>query len=224
MPICKILVIRSHWGVRIDLLALGSTSDFVNFLLSPPFLVNQCSGQKEEFLLYGAILCDMVWNLRNQVLFGGGSLNVDGVSTKISSLFFEHNIPKGSTTYQLVPSSIQTWIPPPGMSFKINVDTAVGPRFSSIVVVARDRRVELVFAGSMKVNTTLPLLAKAEAIKWALSFVPAMGNDCIIVESDCHYCVSLLNDLAEPSPPPPWRFWSLCSELRLSLSVLDKVL
>ena len=79
------------------------------------------------------------------------------------------------------------------MSFKINVDAAV----------ARDRRGELVFAGSMKVNTTLPLLAEAEAIKWALSLVPAMGNDCIIVESDCQYCVNLLNDLAEPPSPPP---------------------
>ena len=106
------------------------------------------------------------------------------------------------------------------MSFKINVDAAMGPRFSSIAVVARDRRGELVFAGSMKVNTTLPLLVEAEAIKWALSLAPAMGYDCIIVESDCQYCVHLLNDLAEH---PPWKFWSLCSELRSFLSVLDKV-
>ena len=140
----------------------------------------------------------MVWKLRNQILFGGGSLNVDGVFTKISCLFSEHNFPKGSSTCQLVPSSIQAWIPPPGMYFKINVDAAVGLRFSFIAAVARDRKGELVFAGSRKVNTTLPLLAEAEAIKWALSFVPAMGNDCIIVESNCQYRVNLLNDLAEP--------------------------
>ena len=89
------------------------------------------------------------------------------------------------------------------MYFKINVDAAVGLRFSSIATVARDRKGELVFAGSRKVNTTLPLLAEAEAIKWALSLAPAMGYDCIIVESDCQYCVNLLNDLAEP---PLWRF------------------
>ena len=86
------------------------------------------------------------------------------------------------------------------MSFKINVDAAVGPRFSFIAVVARDQRGELVFVGSMKVNTTLPLLAEVEAIKWALSLAPTMGNDYIIVESDCQYCVHLLNDLAEPPP------------------------
>ena len=43
---------------------------------------------------------------------------------------------------------------------------------------------EVVFAGTMKVNTTLPLQAKVEAIKWALSLALAMGNECIIVESD----------------------------------------
>ena len=150
--------------------------------------------------MYGAILCDMVWKLRNQILFGGCALNVDGVFTKISCLFSEHNFPKGSSTCQTVPSSIPAWIPPPGMSFKINVDAAVGLRFSSIAAVDRDRRGELVFASSRKVNTTLPLLAEAEAIKWALSFVPAMGNDCIIVGSNCQYCVNLLNDLVEPPP------------------------
>ena len=71
------------------------------------------------------------------------------------------------------------------MSFKINVDAAVGPRFSSIAIVARDRKGELVFVGTMKVNTTLPFLVVAEVIKWAFFLAPAMGNDYIIVESDC---------------------------------------
>ena len=60
------------------------------------------------------------------------------------------------------------------------------------------REGELVFAGIMKVNTIFPLQVKAEAIKWALSLAPGMGNKCIIVELDCQYCVHLLNDLAVP--------------------------
>ena len=86
----------------------------------------------------------------------------------------------------------------PQVSFKININAVVGPHFSFIAAVERDRRGELVFAGTMKVNTTLPLLAEAEAIKWALSLAPPMGNDCIIVESDCQYRVYLFNDLVEP--------------------------
>lgn len=45
---------------------------------------------------------------------------------------------------QQVPSSAQTWIPLLGLSFKINVDAAMGPRFSIIVAVARDRRREAI--------------------------------------------------------------------------------
>ena len=101
----KSLWFRSHWGVRIDPLAFVLTTDFANFLLSPPFLVNQCLGQKEDFLLYGAILCDMVWRQRNQAIFGGNTLSIDKVSTKISCLFSEHKIFDASSTRQQVPSS-----------------------------------------------------------------------------------------------------------------------
>jgi len=96
-PIAKSLWSRSHWGVRIDSLAFGSTSNFASFLLSPPFMVNQCLSQKEDFL-FGAIYCDMVWKQRNQALFGDSTLNIDGVSTKISCLFFGHKNSNPSTT------------------------------------------------------------------------------------------------------------------------------
>ena len=132
----------------------------------------------------------MVQRQRNQAIFGGSTLSIDGVSTKISCLFSEHKIFDASSTRQQVPSSPQTWIPSPSLSFKINVD--------AIAAVAIDWREELVFAGAMKVNTTFPLQAKAEAIKWALSLTPVMGNKCIIVESNCQYCVLLLNDLVVP--------------------------
>ena len=104
-PIAKSLWFWSHWSVRIYSLAFGSTSNFANFLLSPPFMVNQCLGQKEDFLLYGAILCDMVWKQRNHALFGDSTLNIDGVSTKISCLFSEHKNTNTSTTRQQAPSS-----------------------------------------------------------------------------------------------------------------------
>ena len=126
------------------------------------------------------------------------TLNIDRVSAKISCLFSEHKNSNASTTRQQIRSSAQTWIPPPCLSFKIKVDATIGPYFSSIAAVVRDWRGELLFADTMKVNTTLPLQAEAEAIKWALSLAPVMGNECISVESNCQYCVQLLNYLAEP--------------------------
>ena len=65
----------------------------------------------------------------------------------------------------MVSAPPQVWIPPSRLDIKINVDVAVGPRIPTIAVVVRDWRGELVFAGSMKVNTTLPLQAEAEVVR-----------------------------------------------------------
>jgi hypothetical protein len=50
-----------------------------------------------------------------------------------------------------------SWRLPEQEFIKINCDVAVRSRFSSIVVVARDWRENLVFAFSKKVNTIIPL-------------------------------------------------------------------
>ena len=70
----------------------------------------------------------------------------------------------------------------------------MGLRFSVIAVVARDWRGELVLAYSKKVNTTLPLQAEAEALKWVLSIAPYLDFEAMCVESDSQICANLLSD------------------------------
>ena len=41
----------------------------------------------------------------------------------------------------------------------------------------------------MKVNTTLPLQAEAEAVIWAISLAPALDGDYVHVESDSQVVV-----------------------------------
>ena len=144
---------------------------------------------REDFLLIGAILCDVIWKLRNRSLFENAVLNFDGVASKISSLFVEHKKSRASTSRHMVSASAQVWIPPSRLDIKINVDAVVGPCISAIAVVVRDWRGELVFASSMKVNTTLPLQAEAEAVRWAISLAPALGGEFDLVESDSQVVV-----------------------------------
>ena len=113
----------------------------------------------------------------------------------------------------------QVWIPPSRLDIKINVDAAVGPRFSSIVVVVRDKRGELVFVSSIKVNTTLPLQAKAEVIRWAFSLAPVLVGETV-VESNSQSIFQLLSNLVVP---PPWRIKSLCSNLKSFLFLFGNV-
>ena len=73
---------------------------------------------------------------------------------------------------------------------------------------------------SMKVNTTIPLQAKAKAIRWAISLTPTLVGKSVIVESDSQFVVQLLLKLAVHSP---WRIKSLCFDLRPLLSLFGNV-
>lgn len=59
-PIAKTFWFRSQWGVRTDSLGLASIHDLINFLFSPPFAEELTVFQREDFLLFGAILCDVI--------------------------------------------------------------------------------------------------------------------------------------------------------------------
>ena len=97
-------------------------------------------------MFFSAILCDVVWKLRNKIRFEGMLLEFDVLEANILRLLANHKRSKVSAGSPLI--SRQSWSPLARCSNKINVNAAVGPNFSSIVVVARRWREELVFACS----------------------------------------------------------------------------
>ena len=110
------------------------------------------------------MICDVVWKLRNQLQFEGVSPNLDGILLKISISVAEFrkvlDIPMGSTSNRIQ----LAWSKLDRDTIKINVDAACNIESSSIAAIARDWRGEVVFACSKRVNITLPLQTKAEAI------------------------------------------------------------
>ena len=163
-PLTKAIWFNSHQGFKFDGLGLSSSSQFIQTLISPLNTVGLNSTNKAEFLLYGAMICDVVWKLRNQLQFEGVSPNLDGILLKISISVAEFrkvlDIPMGSTSNRIQ----LAWSKLDRDTIKINVDAACNIESSSIVAIARDWRGEVVFACSKRVNITLPLQAKAEAI------------------------------------------------------------
>ena len=112
------------------------------------------------------------------------------------------------------------WSPPRRFSVKINVDAAIGPKFSTVAAVARDWRGKLVFACSQKVNTTFPLQAEAEAVKWALLLAAKLEVEGIYIETDSKICCDAL---INPSQASPWRIRSTVMEMQVLLSDLSHV-
>ena len=156
-PIAKSLWFPSQWGVRTDSLGLASIHDLINFLFSPPFAKELTVCQREDFLLFGAILCDVIWKQRNLSLFEGVAIKVEELSSRISKLFLEHKSTRPFVSSQATLAPSHQWTPPSISSNKINADAAMGPHCFSIASVARDWRGELVFACSKRVNTIFPL-------------------------------------------------------------------
>ena len=59
-----------------------SPLEFFNFLLSPNFASNLLPSQREDFLVFGAILCDVVWKQRNLSIFENMDINLEGVASQ----------------------------------------------------------------------------------------------------------------------------------------------
>ncbi|KAL0011849.1 hypothetical protein SO802_006957 [Lithocarpus litseifolius] len=158
--------------------------------------------------------------MRNRSIFENVDINLEGVAAIIFNLFVEHKSARPPLVRPQVSASALGWSSPPRHGLKINVDAAVGPRFSVIATVTRDWRGKVVFAGSRKVNTTIPLQAEAEAVRWTLSLVLDLMCDVVFVETDSQVVAKLL---LNSTVPPPWRIRFLCSDLRSFLSSYSNV-
>ena len=103
-----------------------SEVDFILFLYSSTF-PNQLY-QKDELLLFGAILCDGIWKLRNQVIFEDLPLSCDDLIARVGKLFMEFkNSRLTASDFVNISHPLQSWAPPRRLSVKINVDAAIGP-------------------------------------------------------------------------------------------------
>ena len=91
-PVAKAFWFNSQWGVRSDALGFSSTLDLIHFLFSPSFLGSLNLDQRNEFLLFGAILYDGIWKLRNQVHFENFPLSIDDLFSRIERLLAESKI------------------------------------------------------------------------------------------------------------------------------------
>ncbi|XP_065638222.1 uncharacterized protein LOC136071171 [Quercus suber] len=150
----------------------------------------------------------------NQVLFENIHFSIDDLYANIGRLLAEF---KNSRPVEVVPvgpkERLHDWSPPRRFLIKINVDAAIGPKFSAVAVMARDWRGKLVFACSQKVNTIFPLQAEAYAMKWALLLAAKLEFEGIYIESDSKICCDALTISSQASP---WRIRSIVLEMQIS--------
>ena len=106
---------------------------------------------------------------------------------------------------------LQTWAPPRRLSVKINVDVAIGAFHSSLALVARDWKGDLVFACSKKVKTIFPLHAEAEAVRWAISLAAKLEADNVIIKTNSKIYHDAIHELILPLS---WRIASILADIK----------
>ena len=171
--------------------------------------------------MFGAILYDGIWKLRNQVHFENLPLSIDDLSSRIGRLLIELQNSRFAEMVFVRPTELlHAWSPPRRFLIKINVDAAIGLNFFAVVVVARDWRGRLVFACSQKVNTTFPLKAEAKAVKWAFLLAAKLEVEGIYIETDSKICCDALLNSSQSSP---WRIKSKVMEMQVLLYALSNI-
>jgi hypothetical protein len=144
----------------------------------------------DSFIFKGVLILDLLWKARNNKVHGESFLEARKLMLDFGRVWSEHSaIHKSPGLNNGVDHEAIKWEQPNDGVFKINCNVVAGLNFSSIAVVARDWRGNLVFAFSKKVNTIIPLQAEAEAIVWAGHLAISYGFSVVIIESDCKKCV-----------------------------------
>ena len=74
----------SYWGVKIEELWFENQNQLVEFIINPPksLLVDQ--EQRSCFTLYGVLLMDLIWKMRNKVVHEGQTVSVDDLRRGIN--------------------------------------------------------------------------------------------------------------------------------------------
>ena len=116
--------------------------------------------RKEAITLTGAIILELIWKNRNQVLFEKKTFEIDSLVGNLCLLKKEHGwrseIPHNNSVLKIH----SKWSHPPKGHVKFNCNAAVGKEFSivaDLAVVARVWRGTMVLVASKEANTIIPL-------------------------------------------------------------------
>ena len=163
-------------------------SRIIHKLLNPPQNVPNI----EELVLFGAILREKIWQARNMKVFEGVEPCFESIKSMLARTMSEHSSTISLPRLQQKPRRSVSWVRQEEGAIKFNVDAAMGLVYSVVAVVVRDWRGTLLFAGSKKLNTSLPLQAEAEALKWAVALAAALSCNDAVFERDSQGCIQAI--------------------------------
>ena len=187
-----------NWGLYVDSLNLTSNEDIAKLILNPPDLgpgiAQHHVAFKEKISLKMALTLELIWLLRNQVLHQGENINlvpiIRNIECKVQEFLFNH-VPQTQKDLD----GITRWNCPPPNTIKLNVDATISGHRSTLSVVARNEKGELLKAWAKHLDGGDPLKAETHVVLWALELALMEDFQHIIIEGDAKLCFAWNRDV-----------------------------
>ena len=211
-PVARAVCFDQRMVIYSDCFPIHSCADIVYVVVSPFSFVGDFSigsNSAQLFAIIFALTLECIWTLRNLAVHKVQSVNtlstVQGLDLKILEHFSSFSREDCHPTAPCV-----RWQPSPGPVFKLNMDAAVCPNFSSIAVVARDATGFLLFAWIKHIDVVDPEVAEATAILWAVQLAKLEGFLNVIIESDSKVPIDAINSNPEKAN---WKISTIVSDV-----------
>ncbi|KAH9782560.1 reverse transcriptase domain-containing protein [Citrus sinensis] len=146
------------------------------------------------------MICWMVWNARNEMLFKGKRENPQALVAKAEAVLEAYKRVQKPEQVRKESQQVQTqqvWNPPQNGFVKVNVDAATSSEkhLAGLGAIIRDDQ-GTVIAAAIKISKFNGdvAFAEAEALEWGLQIARNASAKALIVESDAQSVVKLVNN------------------------------
>jgi hypothetical protein len=164
---------------------LTSNEDIAKLILNPPDLgpgiAQHHVAFKEKISLKMALTLELIWLLRNQVLHQGENINlvpiIRNIECKVQEFLFNH-VPQTQKDLD----GITRWSCPPPNTIKLNVDATISGHRSTLSVVARNEKGELLKAWAKHLDGGDPLKAETHVVLWALELALLKTSNILLLK------------------------------------------
>ena len=203
------------WSLRSDEINVNRNEEIVKIVIDPPWKLPKES--REQVSLQMIITLEAIWNLRNQITHNGGEINlistIKGIEARVQEFLLSQEIPP-----QHIHMDVTKWSTPPPNVVKLNVDAAILRNHSTLAVIARNDKGEVLKAWAKQSKCCDPLQAETSAVLWTLQLAASESFMHVIIEGDAKVCFDAIAD----NSPAPWTVSSLITNItELSNSFLS---
>ncbi|XP_065634872.1 uncharacterized protein LOC136069815 [Quercus suber] len=184
-----------------------SIYDWIKIMLNPRALLGLDDSEEKCFQLYALLVCDQIWMTRNKTRFEGKCSNSLELSRQIMRSYEEHKQAWKDKLH--CPMRKIIWKPPPNGWVKLNFDVAIREK-TSLAIVGRDDKGDLIFAWIEQVGQDSPLVGEAKVALCAIRKAIDKGFSKVFVEGNAW---NVIDPLRNAGMKPLWSIAKLVADI-----------